>query len=294
MMYIAKLNSCLVVALASVLVAHAPHSLAYDKSSKKPLLPEHRIVAYYGNFYSPRMGVLGEYPEDEMLGMLQDEVHHWDKADSDSPVVPAIEYIAVVAQGSPGNDGMHRARMPDDQIQKAIDMADKINGIVILDVQVGFSDVEKEIPRLEKFLALPNVMLALDPEFSMKGDNPPGTVIGTMDAEDINYVVHYLTELVKKNDLPPKVLIVHRFTQRMVTHAHEIEPTSEVQIVMDMDGWGDKELKLSSYRSFIVPEPVEYTGFKLFYKNDTKNGGDLYSPAEILKFKPVPMFIMYQ
>jgi hypothetical protein len=294
MMLKAKFKVFLILGFACLSSAYSISALAYNKSSHKPLLPEHRIVAYYGNFYSPRMGILGEYSEDEVLGRLQDEVHHWNEADSDSPVVPAIEYIAVVAQGSPGNDGMHRARMPDDQIQKAIDMADKINGIVILDVQVGFSDVEKEIPRLAKFLALPNVMLALDPEFSMKGDNPPGTVIGTMDAHDINYVVDYLSHLVKENDLPPKVLIVHRFTQRMVTHAPEIHPTSEVQVVMDMDGWGDKQLKLSSYRSFIVPEPVEYTGFKLFYKNDTKNGGSLYSPAEILKFNPVPMFIMYQ
>jgi hypothetical protein len=291
MMYKAKLKYSLLVALACL---SSTYAVAYDKSSHKPLLPEHRIVAYYGNFYSPHMGVLGEYPEDEMLGMLQNEVHHWNKADSDSPVIPAIEYIAVVAQGSPGKDGMYRARMPDEQIQKAIDMANKIDGIVILDVQVGMSNVHEEIPRLEKFLALPNVMLAIDPEFSMVSGDRPGSIIGTMDAEDINYVAHYLEQLVRKNDLPPKVLIVHRFTHHMVTNAHEIKPLPEVQIVMDMDGWGDKELKLGSYRNFIVPEPVQFTGFKLFYKNDTKEGGDLYSPAEILKFNPVPMFIMYQ
>ena len=31
------------------------------------LLPFHRIVAYYGNFYSTHMGVLGQYPTAQML-----------------------------------------------------------------------------------------------------------------------------------------------------------------------------------------------------------------------------------
>src|SRR3989344_324393 len=31
------------------------------------ILPFKRIVAYYGNFYSKGMGVLGEYPIDQML-----------------------------------------------------------------------------------------------------------------------------------------------------------------------------------------------------------------------------------
>lgn len=294
MMFLAKLNSHLTLLLAASLLAFAPVSLSYDPSSKKPLLPEHRIVAYYGNFYSARMGILGEYPEDEVLARLQEEVDNWNRADPETPVVPAIEYIAVVAREAAGKDGKYRGRMPDDQIQKAIDMADKINGIVILDVQVGLSDVQTEVPRLEKFLALPNVMLALDPEFSMKNGKLPGTVIGTMDAEDINYTAEYLADIVNKYDLPPKVLIVHRFTQRMVTNAKQIQPLPEVQIVMDMDGWGSKVLKKSSYQHFIVPEPVQFTGFKLFYKNDTKHGGELYTPEEILKFDPVPMFIMYQ
>ena len=35
------------------------------------LLPFNRIIAYYGNLYSTKMGVLGEYPEDEMLRSIR-------------------------------------------------------------------------------------------------------------------------------------------------------------------------------------------------------------------------------
>ncbi len=37
------------------------------------ILPFHRIVAYYGNLYSKKMGILGEYEEDEMLAKLKNE-----------------------------------------------------------------------------------------------------------------------------------------------------------------------------------------------------------------------------
>ena len=58
-------------------------------------------------------------------------------------------------------------------------MANQVNGIVIFDVQVGLSNVETEMPLLEPYLKLPNVELALDPEFDMHNGARPGTVIGT-------------------------------------------------------------------------------------------------------------------
>ncbi|MGN6541070.1 MAG: hypothetical protein ACTHKY_09715, partial [Ginsengibacter sp.] len=104
-----------------------------------------------------------------------------------------------------------------------------------------------------------------------------------------------LAALVKKYNLPPKILIVHRFTQGMVTNYQQIKKVPEVQVVMDMDGWGDKTLKRSTYLRYIYKEPVEFTGFKLFYKNDTKTGtNQLYTPQELLKFIPKPIYIQYQ
>jgi hypothetical protein len=177
------------------------------------LLPFNRIVAYYGNFYSTGMGVLGEYPEPQVITMLQGVVAQWKAADPSTPVIPAIDYIAVTAQGSPGADGKYRLRMPDSQIQKAIDLAAQVHGIVILEVQPGLSNMETEVPLLEKYLILPQVHLALDPEFSMQTSGlKPEAVIGTLDAKDINWVANYLANLVTQNNLPPKILIVHRFT----------------------------------------------------------------------------------
>lgn len=259
------------------------------------LLPFDRIVAYYGNFYSTSMGVLGQYPAPQMLAMLASTTAEWQVADPTTKVIPAIDYIAVTAQGSAGADGKYRARMPDSQLDEAVDLAKQANGIVILDVQVGGSTVQDEVPLLAKYLSMPNVHLALDPEFDMHNGAKPGTVIGSMSASDINWAANYLATLVKQDNLPPKVLIVHRFTQNMVTHAEDIVPLPEVQIVMDMDGWGSPAKKTGTYVNVVAPQPVQFTGFKLFYKNDLKPPSTrMMTLPEVLALTPSPSFIQYQ
>jgi hypothetical protein len=39
---------------------------------------------------------------------------------------------------------------------------------------------------------------------------------------------------------------------------------------------------------------VQYTGFKLFYHNDTKAGHPLMKPADVLALTPKPVYIQYQ
>lgn len=260
------------------------------------VLPFNRVIAYYGNLYSTRMGALGEFPKKEMLAKLQAEVKKWSDADSAIKSIPALHYIAVTAQGDPGKNGLYRLRMPHHQIDTVLNWAKEINGLVFIDIQVGLSSLQKEMPEFEKYLALPNVHFGIDPEFSMKGGERPGSVIGTFDAADINYATEYLASIVKKYNLPPKILVVHRFTQRMVTNYKNIKLRPEVQIVMDMDGWGVAAKKKSTYYSFIAPEPVQFTGFKLFYNNDTKRSGAerIMTPQELLQLRPRPIYIQYQ
>ena len=258
------------------------------------LLPYKRIISFYGNLYSKNMGILGELPKQEVLQKLQQEVKLWNEADSFMQVQPALHYIAVTAQGSPGKGNKYRLRMPFSQIDSVLEMAAQIHAIVFLDIQVGWSSLQDEIPQLEKYLKLPNVHLGIDPEFSMKGRQKPGSVIGEFDAADINYASDYLEKIVKENHLTPKILVVHRFTQGMVKNYKQISLKPEVQIVMHMDGWGVPAQKINAYKQFIYREPVEYAGFKLFYKNDTKNNGHMLDPKEILKIKPQPVYIQYQ
>lgn len=260
------------------------------------ILPFNRIIAYYGNLYSKKMGILGELPPKQMWQKLNAELKTWREADPATPVVPALHYIAVVAQGNPGNDGKYRFRMPEKQIDSVLSIARmQENTLVFLDIQVGLSKIQDELPLLEKYLKMPHVHLGIDPEFSMKDGSPPGKKIGTFDAKEINYCSNYLAKLVNENNLPPKVFVIHRFTRRMITNYQNIKLHPEVQIVIDMDGWGPPELKFGTHRNFIYSEPVQFTGFKLFYKNDLKKVPyRLLTPQELLKLKPRPIYIQYQ
>jgi hypothetical protein len=256
------------------------------------ILPDKRIVAFYGNPLSKRMGVLGEYEPDDMLRRLDQEVAAWTIADPTTPVQPALHLIAVVAQANPGKDGKYRLRMDSSMIERVAGWAAKRNALVFLDVQVGLSTLRDELPRLTPFLSRPHFHLGIDPEFSMKDRTPPGRKIGTYDAEDINYAAGFLADLVTAYNLPPKVFVVHRFTQQGVTHSKSIRLDPRVQIVMDMDGFGPPHLKKNTFRKWIKAEPVQFAGWKQFYK--PKNDYPRTTIAEILRLYPRPLYIQYQ
>jgi hypothetical protein len=259
------------------------------------ILPSKRIVAYYGNPLSKRMGALGEFPKDDMLQRLKGEVTRWQAADPATPVQPALHLIAVVAQGAPGKDGKYRMVMPDKVINQVYGWTKEAGAVMFIDIQTGHDDIRSVLPRFEWILKNPDVHLGIDPEFNLiKSGKKPGKKIGTFDAADINYASAYLKDLVRKYNLPPKVFTVHRFTRNGVTNSKNIVLRPEVQIVMHMDGWGAPWLKRDSYKDYIVSEPVQYTGFKIFYHNDTKKGDPLMTPQDVLKLNPKPLYIQYQ
>jgi hypothetical protein len=261
------------------------------------LLPGRRIIAFYGNPLSKKMGILGELPPPQMLARLDSIIAEWKAADPLTPIQPALHLIAVVAQGTPGRDGKYRLRMDSTFIEQVYSWAQQKNALLFLDIQGAQSTIQDELPRLLPFLARPNVMLGLDPEFYMHYDREgvaPGLKIGTMTSKEVNYAIQQLKNLVVQNHLPPKILVVHRFTRPMLRGADEIQLDPSVQVVIDMDGWGQPWLKYDSYKDYVVSEPVQYTGFKLFFHNDTKKGDRILTPVEVLQLKPRPVYIQYQ
>lgn len=259
------------------------------------ILPFKRIIAFYGNLYDNHLGILGELPKTKLIQKLRDEAQKWKAADTTTPVVIAFHCIAVMAWDEPNEDGKYRDRISFMQIDTLLQWTKELNGLVFLDIQVGTSTLQEEIPPLESYLIKENIHLGIDPEFSMKNGPLHEGQIGSFNAHDINYAIDYLAEIVKKYHLPPKILVVHRFTADMVVDYDKIKKVPEVQVIMDMDGFGSKAGKKDSYNYFIYQEPVEFTGFKLFYKNDVENDGTgLMTPKEILNLIPKPIYIQYQ
>lgn len=254
------------------------------------LLPASRIVAFYGTPLSTRMGILGELPRDQMLARLDTVAAQWAAVDSTRTVRPALHLIVTVAQPLPGADGMYRLRHGDAVIGWVVDWADARGWLVFLDIQAGRAPMGPEIDRLQHWLRRPNVHLAIDPEFAMPPDGIPGRRIGRIDAAVVNDAIDRLAAIVERFGLPPKVLVVHRFTEGMLTNHEAIEEDPRVQVVIHMDGFGSPSLKREIYRHIVERRPVQFAGLKLFYKNDQP----MLTPAEIVGMLPTPVYIQYQ
>jgi hypothetical protein len=254
------------------------------------LLPAHRIVAFYGNPLSRRMGILGAVPPDSMLDLLEAQAIEYAEADRCTHVLTALHLVVVVAQPAGGADSKFRVRALDSLVERVAQWAEQRDALLFLDVQPGRSSLQSEIDHLEPYLARPYVHLAIDPEFDMNEDQVPGKIIGSTDAADINAVIDRLAAIVTAKDVPPKLLVVHRFTQGMIRNADQIRLDPRVQVVIDMDGFGAPWLKRESYDAYVGGQIVQYTGFKLFYQLDKP----FMSAAEVLALNPAPLFILYQ
>ncbi len=256
------------------------------------ILPARRIIAFYGNPLSKRMGILGEFAPDRMLAKLDTEVAAWNRIDPAHPAQPALHVIVLVADAVPGTSGKYRTRHDSAMIEKVYGWAKSRNALMFVDLQVGQSTLQYELPWIEKFLKRPDVHLGIDPEFSMKKGGIPGKRIGTYDAADVNYASKFLANLVDKYKLPPKILVVHRFTPGGVTNTKKIALDPRVQVVMHMDGFGPSWMKRDTYWRDIKREPVQFTGWKQFTK--VRNDRPPTPRGDILKLWPVPLYIQIQ
>jgi hypothetical protein len=256
------------------------------------ILPAKRIIAFYGNPLSKRMGILGEFPAEEMLKKLDAEVAAWTRIDPEHPAQPALHVIVLVADAQPGSSGKYRTRHDSAMIEKVYGWARSRGALMFVDLQVGQSTLKYELPWIEKFLIRPDVHLGIDPEFSMKNGGIPGKKVGTYDAADVNYATRFLADLVEKHKLPPKILVVHRFTPGGVTNVKKITLDPRVQIVMHMDGFGPSWMKRDTYWRDIKRDPVQFTGWKQFTK--AKNDRPPTPRGDILRLWPVPLYIQIQ
>ncbi|MBP9897278.1 MAG: hypothetical protein KBF28_02825 [Gemmatimonadales bacterium] len=254
------------------------------------LLPKHRIIAYYGNPLSTRMGILGEIPPEQMMARLEETAKRWEAADTSRPVLRALHLIVTVAQAHPGERGLYRLQHGDALIGKVAAWADSRGWLLFLDVQAGRSPIAAEIPRLLPWLRRPNVHLGIDPEFAMPPGKVPGKRIGTLDASDVNQVQALLAKLVDEAGIPPKILVVHRFTEGMLTRERDVTLDPRVQVVIDADGFGAPALKQNIFGLVVTRRPVQFAGLKLFYKNDKP----MLTLAQVLAMQPIPLYIQYQ
>jgi len=252
----------------------------------RTLLPRTRVVAFYGAPQDTELGALGIGSPAHAARRLERVAAPYRHLGR--PVVPAMELLADVANAAPGRDGLYMSRQSDGVIRRYLDAARAHKQLLILDIQPGHADFFGEATRLEKWLREPDVSLALDPEWHTPG-GIPGQIIGSVDAREVNAISFWLERLVKRRDLPQKLLLVHRFTPGMIKGA--VKRRRRVAVTINVDGFGTRVVKRAKYQSFAHQHPRGvFDGFKLFFKEDTR----IFRPSQLRVFRPVPDVIVYE
>lgn len=252
------------------------------------LFPDRRIVAFYGNPRDRELGVLGIGSPATAARKLRRQARGY--ATKTRPVLPAMELIATLATAAPGPDGRHREREPDSLIRRYLRAARRAGALLVLDIQPGWAPFGPEVERLRRWLREPDVGLALDPEWQVPEGQLPGEVIGSMDADAVNATAAYLAKVVKRYDLPEKLLIVHRFTDDMIARDGRLRPFPGVQTVVNVDGFGTRSVKVAKYRAFAARTRAVRRGFKLFYEEDV----GLMAPRSVMGMRPRPDVVVYE
>jgi len=278
-------------------VAKQPGKAAQATPTPKPppelprggrrIFPDYRVVAYYGAPQDDELGALGIGSPASAAKKLMKQAKGYQR--KSRPVMPAMELIAVVAASAPGDGGRYNLRQPDSVIRRYHKAARKAKALLILDIQPGRSDFFTETKRLRKWLKLPDVGLALDPEWRMDPGQIPGKVIGHVGAREVNATTAWLSQLVRHYNLPQKLVLVHEFTDAMVPETQLKRPPG-LAFVLNVDGFGTQALKIAKYHGFMQQATGFHRGFKLFYHEDTNT----MKPAQVMRLRPRPDVVVYE
>ena len=253
----------------------------------RTIFPAFRVVAFYGAPQDGKLGALGIGTPDQAARRLLRQARSY--ARTTRPVLPAMELLATVATADPGRDGLYRMRQSDAVIARYLRAARRAKALLVLDVQPGHAGFMDEVRHLDRWLRLPDVGLALDPEWHARGQ-VPGTVIGSVGAEEVNAVAAHVAAIVRAGDLPEKLFIVHQFTPDMIQRKATVAHRPGLAMTMNVDGFGDRANKVAKYRLFTGDGTRFNDGLKLFYAEDT----GLMRPRGVLALTPPPDLVVYE
>lgn len=258
----------------------------------RTVFPANRLVGFSGYPGSPALGRMG-------VGKLADRVAEMDKIGREYRMgrplhLPVLELIATIVHGSPGKDGKYRGRIDERIVKNHLAAARAGRGLLLLNIQPGRSDFLTEVKFWEKYLVDPHVGVALDPEWRMGKGQVPMRVFGSVNGTELNAVAAYLSGLVKKHNLPEKVMVVHQLRLDIIKNEAGLKKHPGVVAIKSVDGIGSPGMKLQTWRTLTKKmNPVFHPGFKLFYQEDAEFG-PIMMPKAVMAIKPTPEYILYE
>lgn len=253
-------------------------------------LPRNRLILFYGSPLSAALGPLGAYESKELVERLHRQAAAFDALDPEHPTVAGFDLVDPVAQPTPQGDGSFTLRMDARTVDHFVDLASANRMYFFFDLQLGRSTVDHEIDLMWPWIQRANVEISLDPEFAMRPGETPGIQFGTMHAAEINRLIVRLSNLVRAQGLPDKVLLIHQFIPQLLPDREQIQPLPGVQVVICEDGVGSPGAKTAGYNQFAAPQTAGLPGFKVFYALDKP----AMTEKDVMGLSPAPLVVMYQ
>lgn len=277
------------------------------------VLPAHRVVAFYA---IPNAEVTGPaYQLDaQMLQDLHAQAAAYERIDPAHPVLPGIDLVVSIPDGSPGPAGTYSHHLDTQTIQTYIAFCQRHGLLLFFDLDFGWAPIQREVnfflPYLEHY---PFIEMAIDPEWMFpRHDGIPGTNLSNVRASDLNPVIQTLADLPMKYHVPRKVLLIHQYRgdgdglqnpyaagQAEIADKRHLLFDPRVDVVIHVDGVGgyagDRAAKTWEYQTWVARDlrlyhNFRYGGFKLFYHIEAST---LMTPREVMALGPPPMVITY-
>ncbi len=256
------------------------------------MLPDYRLCGYVGSPGAPGQGRLG-------IGDIRERMVELHAACApyagDRKIMPVMELITVTVQPAPGPDGMWRKRIDPAIIDEWLTIARENQAMLLLNIQPGQSSFIDEMRAYEYYLTLPDVGVALDPEWAMDPGEIPMVHFGSTSGEELDDVARYLSDLVATHNLPEKVMLYHILHPQIISNEAALQPHPGVVLIKSVDGIGPPGSKIHTYDMVKATVPPHvHMGFKLFYEEDVQTSGVLMTPAEVLAISPTPDYVLYE
>jgi hypothetical protein len=272
-----------------------PTSLPQLPRGGREVFPRYRLVGYAGGPGSEALGRLGIGDPDARVA----EIERLGRSYAGGrQVLPVLEVITVIAHDKPGRNGRYNGTIDAAEIDRWLAVARRHRAVLLLDIQPGRSDFLPLVKSLQRWLVQPDVGVALDPEWAVGPGQVPGRVFGSTTGAELDQVAAYLDGLTRSRRLPQKIMVVHQLAPRVIRRLDQLRPYPGVVVIKSVDGIGSPAAKTDTWNRLVaglekLPGDV-HPGFKLFFEEDARGASTLMGPAEVMRLRPTPEYILYE
>ncbi len=222
------------------------------------------IVTYYGSPRAPSMGILGQHTPEDAADLLAQRAASFRAADAAVSVLPALHLVYAVAQPQSQSDSLYLQYVDDRTVRQYIELARRRGFVLILDLQIGHSNALAEVQKIAPYLRGAGCSSRSTRSSRWRAAQSPARRSAASTRATSTPCRSTSRRWRATSNLPKKMLIVHQFQAEMITDPGAIERRGDVDLVIDMDGYGPADIKQVKYLHYGAAPYAPYGGIKIF------------------------------